>query len=39
MKGVKFRDLNSKFTLVEFDNAQDKAKMLRKGPWAFERVQ
>ncbi|KAF5463985.1 hypothetical protein F2P56_014103 [Juglans regia] len=37
VKGVKIRDLNSDFNLVEFEDVKDKVKVLREGPWAFNK--
>ncbi|XP_042944586.1 uncharacterized protein LOC122278462 [Carya illinoinensis] len=37
VKGVKFRDLNSEFMSVEFDDTRDKLKVMREGPWSFDK--
>ncbi|KAF5469007.1 hypothetical protein F2P56_013112 [Juglans regia] len=37
VKGVKIRDLNSDFSLAEFEDVKDKVKVLREGPWAFDK--
>ncbi|CAI9764252.1 unnamed protein product [Fraxinus pennsylvanica] len=34
---VWFRELNSTFFLIEFEYANDKQKVLREGPWAFDK--
>ncbi|XP_042974654.1 uncharacterized protein At4g02000-like [Carya illinoinensis] len=37
VKSVKFRDLNAEFTLVEFEDSRDRAKVVREGPWSFDK--
>ncbi|XP_042968967.1 uncharacterized protein At4g02000-like [Carya illinoinensis] len=37
VKGVKFCDLNTEFTLVEFEDTRDKIKVMREGPWLFDK--
>ncbi|CAI9782167.1 unnamed protein product [Fraxinus pennsylvanica] len=34
---VWFRELNPTFFLIEFEDANDKQKVLREGPWAFDK--
>lgn len=34
---VKFIDLGSAVTLVEFMNKQDKDSVIRDGPWSFDK--
>ncbi|XP_042942811.1 uncharacterized protein LOC122276999 [Carya illinoinensis] len=37
VNGIKFRDLNTVFTLIEFENEGDKSKVERNGPWHFDK--
>ncbi|XP_042958084.1 uncharacterized protein At4g02000-like [Carya illinoinensis] len=37
VKGVKLCDLNTEFTLVEFEDTRDKIKVMREGPWSFNK--
>lgn len=37
VRGVKFHDLNSTLMLVEFEDHSDKEKVLREGPWSFDK--
>lgn len=37
VKSVRFRDLNSSLILVEFYDRRDKERVVRKGPWSFDK--
>lgn len=34
---IKFRDLNSVIMLIEFDDERDKERVIRDGPWSFNK--
>ncbi|KAF5463842.1 hypothetical protein F2P56_013970 [Juglans regia] len=36
-KSIRFRDLNSIFMLIEFDDIWDKDRVLRDGSWSFDK--
>ncbi|XP_042950030.1 uncharacterized protein LOC122282137 [Carya illinoinensis] len=37
VKSVKFHDLNAELTVVEFEDSRDRAKVIREGPWSFDK--
>ncbi|XP_042988686.1 uncharacterized protein LOC122316216 [Carya illinoinensis] len=37
VRGVKFRDLHSNIFLANFEDLRDKEKVLREGPWSFDK--
>ncbi|XP_042964598.1 uncharacterized protein LOC122298810 [Carya illinoinensis] len=37
VRGIKFRDLNSSIMLIEFDDECDKDRVIRDGPWSFDK--
>ncbi|XP_035543083.1 uncharacterized protein LOC118346304 [Juglans regia] len=37
VRGMCFRDLNANLFLVEFEDLRDKERVLREGPWSFDK--
>lgn len=36
-RDIRFRDLNTSLTLIEFEDRRDKDRVIREGPWSFDK--